>query len=282
MNPNFISLGNLMKKIDLSSSDSEDLNECLKKDIKGKGTYRRILTSGDGSGGSMTGESQRRDVMRAVVVMGFMKEDVSISDNRINLRVTVNYTMHVQNQRTFNTSKLFFRTFNTLTKLLLGSPSPSTPPNYSSGSSRNAECSNCKHLRRKISKTDPNEYLKLFVTQQIADRRGFITRMGPEVNIARNEVGQLNALIFGLKASKDVGGECRDTNHLCGGLIDDNIKRNRRSRLIAIMLTVAKEEIVEKQKQLNLLASLLLAAASLLAASLLAASLLAASLLMEI
>nr|GEX87985.1 hypothetical protein [Tanacetum cinerariifolium] len=28
---------------------------------------------------------------------------------------------------------------------------PSTPPNYSSGFSRNAECSNCKHLRRKIS-----------------------------------------------------------------------------------------------------------------------------------
>ncbi|GKC12697.1 hypothetical protein Tco_1009479, partial [Tanacetum coccineum] len=28
---------------------------------------------------------------------------------------------------------------------------PSTPPNYSPGSSRNAECSNCKHLRRKIS-----------------------------------------------------------------------------------------------------------------------------------
>ncbi|GJZ29869.1 hypothetical protein Tco_0574916 [Tanacetum coccineum] len=34
-------------------------------------------------------------------------------------------------------------------------------------------------------KTDPNEYQKLFVTQQIADRRGFIARMGPEVNIAR-------------------------------------------------------------------------------------------------
>nr|GFB43314.1 hypothetical protein [Tanacetum cinerariifolium] len=27
----------------------------------------------------------------------------------------------------------------------------STPPNYSLGSSRNAECSNCKHLRGKIS-----------------------------------------------------------------------------------------------------------------------------------
>ncbi|GJU53492.1 transposase, Ptta/En/Spm, transposase, Tnp1/En/Spm-like protein [Tanacetum coccineum] len=47
------------------------------------------------------------------------------------------------------------------------------------------------------SKTDPNEYLKLFVTQQIADRRGFIGRMGPEVNITRNELGQLNALIAG-------------------------------------------------------------------------------------
>ncbi|GKA04263.1 hypothetical protein Tco_0677044 [Tanacetum coccineum] len=28
---------------------------------------------------------------------------------------------------------------------------PSTPPNYSPGSSRNVECLNCKHLRRKIS-----------------------------------------------------------------------------------------------------------------------------------
>ncbi|GKF96076.1 hypothetical protein Tco_0288811, partial [Tanacetum coccineum] len=40
----------------------------------------------------------------------------------------------------------------------------------------------------------------------IADRRRFIARMGPEVNIARNELGQLNALIAGLEASEDVGG----------------------------------------------------------------------------
>ncbi|GKB12609.1 hypothetical protein Tco_0846532, partial [Tanacetum coccineum] len=31
------------------------------------------------------------------------------------------------------------------------SSGPSTPPSYSSGPSRNAECSNCKHLRGKIS-----------------------------------------------------------------------------------------------------------------------------------
>ncbi|GKA33870.1 hypothetical protein Tco_0720299 [Tanacetum coccineum] len=31
------------------------------------------------------------------------------------------------------------------------SAGPSTPPSYSLGSSRNAECSNCKHLRGKIS-----------------------------------------------------------------------------------------------------------------------------------
>ncbi|GJW80473.1 hypothetical protein Tco_0144448 [Tanacetum coccineum] len=31
------------------------------------------------------------------------------------------------------------------------SSGPSTPPNYSPGSLRNAECSNCKHLRGKIS-----------------------------------------------------------------------------------------------------------------------------------
>ncbi|GJS16888.1 hypothetical protein Tco_0411360 [Tanacetum coccineum] len=43
-------------------------------------------------------------------------------------------------------------------------------------------------------KTDPNEYLKLFVTQKIVDRRGFIARMGPQVNIARNELGQRGGL----------------------------------------------------------------------------------------
>ncbi|GKD65261.1 hypothetical protein Tco_1307369 [Tanacetum coccineum] len=31
------------------------------------------------------------------------------------------------------------------------SSGPSTPPNYSPGSSRNAKCSNCKHLHGKIS-----------------------------------------------------------------------------------------------------------------------------------
>nr|GFB53149.1 hypothetical protein [Tanacetum cinerariifolium] len=31
------------------------------------------------------------------------------------------------------------------------SSGPSTPPNYSPGSSRNVECSNCKHLRGNIS-----------------------------------------------------------------------------------------------------------------------------------
>ncbi|GJW38813.1 hypothetical protein Tco_0064658, partial [Tanacetum coccineum] len=31
------------------------------------------------------------------------------------------------------------------------SSGPSTPPNHSLGSSRNGECSNCKHLREKIS-----------------------------------------------------------------------------------------------------------------------------------
>ncbi|GJS73540.1 hypothetical protein Tco_0706381 [Tanacetum coccineum] len=31
------------------------------------------------------------------------------------------------------------------------SSGPSTPPSYSQGSSRNRECSNCKHLRGKIS-----------------------------------------------------------------------------------------------------------------------------------
>ncbi|GJU01357.1 reverse transcriptase domain-containing protein [Tanacetum coccineum] len=92
-------------------------------------------------------------------------------------------------------------------------------------------------------KTDPNEYLKLFVTQQIADRRGFIARMGPEVNIARNELGQLNALIAGLEASEDVG-EVWDTI-MC--LRDEQRKAEAKLADLQHWLTDAEEEIVEKQ-----------------------------------
>ncbi|GJY21789.1 hypothetical protein Tco_0394355 [Tanacetum coccineum] len=88
-------------------------------------------------------------------------------------------------------------------------------------------------------KTDPNEYLKLFVTQQIADQRGFIARMGPEVNIARNEVGQLNALIVGLEASEDVG-EVWDTV-MC--LRDEQRKAEVKLADLQYWLTVAEEEI---------------------------------------
>ncbi|GJR19589.1 hypothetical protein Tco_0968116 [Tanacetum coccineum] len=96
-------------------------------------------------------------------------------------------------------------------------------------------------------KTDPNEYLKLFVTQQIAYRRGFITRMGPEVNIARNELGQLNALIAGLEALEDVG-EVWDTI-MC--LRDEQRKAEAKLDDLQHWLTDAEEEIVEKQKQLK-------------------------------
>ncbi|GKD86066.1 retrovirus-related pol polyprotein from transposon TNT 1-94 [Tanacetum coccineum] len=95
-------------------------------------------------------------------------------------------------------------------------------------------------------KTDPNEYLKLFVTQQIADRRGFIARMGPEVNITRNELG--NALIAGLEALTDVG-EVWDTI-MC--LRDEQRKAEAKLADLQHWLTNAEEEIVEKQKQLKM------------------------------
>ncbi|GJS92226.1 hypothetical protein Tco_0774862 [Tanacetum coccineum] len=98
-------------------------------------------------------------------------------------------------------------------------------------------------------KTDQNEYLKLFVTRQIADRHGFIARMRPEVNIARNEVGQLNALIAGLEASEDVG-EVWDTI-MC--LRDEQRKAEAKLADLQYWLTVAEEEIMEKQKQLNIM-----------------------------
>nr|GEW34737.1 putative reverse transcriptase domain-containing protein [Tanacetum cinerariifolium] len=47
--------------------------------------------------------------------------------------------------------KTAFRTHYRHFEFTLMPYGPSTPPNYSSGSSRNVECSNCKHLRGKIS-----------------------------------------------------------------------------------------------------------------------------------
>ncbi|GJW05058.1 hypothetical protein Tco_1563914 [Tanacetum coccineum] len=82
---------------------------------------------------------------------------------------------------------------------------------------------------------------------ELSDRRGFIARMGPEVNIARNEVGQLNALIVGLEASEDVG-EVWDTI-MC--LRDEQRKAEAKLADLQYWLTMAEEEIVEKQKQLN-------------------------------
>ncbi|GJX99766.1 transposase, Ptta/En/Spm, transposase, Tnp1/En/Spm-like protein [Tanacetum coccineum] len=96
-------------------------------------------------------------------------------------------------------------------------------------------------------KTDPNKYLKLFVTQQIADWRGFIARIGPKVNITRNELGQLNALIDGLEASEDVG-EVWETI-MC--FRDEQRKAEAKLADLQHWLTNAEEEIVEKQKQLN-------------------------------
>ncbi|GKB32628.1 hypothetical protein Tco_0872029, partial [Tanacetum coccineum] len=83
----------------------------------------------------------------------------------------------------------------------------------------------------------------------IADRRGFIARIGPEVNIARNELGQLNALIAGLEASEDVG-EVWDTI-MC--LRDEQRKAEAKLADLQHWLINVEEEIVEKQKQLNIM-----------------------------
>ncbi|GJU51571.1 hypothetical protein Tco_1221126, partial [Tanacetum coccineum] len=82
----------------------------------------------------------------------------------------------------------------------------------------------------------------------IADRHGFIARMGPEVNIVRNELGQLNALIARLEASEDVG-EVWDTI-MC--LRDEQRKAKAKLADLQHWLTDAEEEIVKKQKQLKI------------------------------
>nr|GEW10120.1 hypothetical protein [Tanacetum cinerariifolium] len=79
-------------------------------------------------------------------------EGDEFSDNRINLRVAVNYTMHVQNQRAPSAGPSTPPNYSSGPSTPPGySSGLSTPPNYSSRSSRNAECSNCKHLSGKIS-----------------------------------------------------------------------------------------------------------------------------------
>ncbi|GKC36391.1 hypothetical protein Tco_1048775 [Tanacetum coccineum] len=71
--------------------------------------------------------------------------------------------------------------------------------------------------------------------------------MGPEVNITRNELG--NALIAGLEALTDVG-EVWDTI-MC--LRDEQRKAEAKLADLQHWLTNAEEEIVEKQKQLNIM-----------------------------
>ncbi|GKG09997.1 hypothetical protein Tco_0338743 [Tanacetum coccineum] len=67
------------------------------------------------------------------------------------------------------------------------------------------------------------------------------------VNVARNELGQLNALIAGLEASEDVG-EVWDTI-MC--LRDEQRKAKAKLADLQHWLTDAEEEIVKKQKQLK-------------------------------
>ncbi|GJX67846.1 hypothetical protein Tco_0303573 [Tanacetum coccineum] len=154
------------------------------------------------------------------------------------------------------------------------SSGPSTPPNYSPGSSRNAECSNCKHLRGKISVLKATLDMHMHPEQHISYWLhyfmkfsmkwknliwsslscailligvGLLRRDGYEVNYRLDEVGQLNALIAGLEASEDVG-ELWDTI-MC--LRDEQRKAEAKLAYLQYWLTMAEEEIVEKQKQLK-------------------------------
>ncbi|GJQ96743.1 hypothetical protein Tco_0007882 [Tanacetum coccineum] len=148
------------------------------------------------------------------------------------------------------------------------SSGPSTPPNYSLGSSRNAECSNCKHLRGKISVLKATLDMHMHPEQHTVNSAallhevlnemekldlelligvGLLRRDGYEVNYRLDEVGQLNALIAGLEASEDVG-ELWDTI-MC--LRDEQRKAEAKLAYLQYWLTMAEEEIVEKQKQLK-------------------------------
>nr|GEY32373.1 hypothetical protein [Tanacetum cinerariifolium] len=69
-----------------------------------------------------------------------VQKEMWFSDNRINLRVAVYYTMHVQNQSLRNILDVDFLWKETRIRQLMSSPrapsaGPSTPPNYSSGPS---------------------------------------------------------------------------------------------------------------------------------------------------
>nr|GEX88492.1 hypothetical protein [Tanacetum cinerariifolium] len=81
-----------------------------------------------------------------------VQKEMLFSDNRINLRVATRLRQLMSSPGAPSAGPSTSPSY---------SPGPSTPPSYSSGpstppkysprSSRNAECSNCKHLRKKIS-----------------------------------------------------------------------------------------------------------------------------------
>nr|GEY04415.1 hypothetical protein [Tanacetum cinerariifolium] len=61
------------------------------------------------------------------------------------------------------------------------SSGPSTPPTYSSGSSRNVECSNCKHLRENISVLKATINMHMHPEQQIVNSAALLYEVLNEI-----------------------------------------------------------------------------------------------------
>ena len=99
--------------------------------------------------------------------------------------------------------------------------------------------------------TSPSKYMKNFVEQQIADRRGFIVRMRQEVRISRNQIGRLRELIANLEASGDVGEVFDDLMELRDDLRDESDKVADINRMIA----AAEEQIYRKESDLEKMAA---------------------------
>ncbi|GJU06432.1 putative reverse transcriptase domain-containing protein [Tanacetum coccineum] len=172
----------------------------------------------------MTGESQRRDMMGAVVVTGFVVRLEGVVTRLfwpIDLPGGVVSVLNLTRLRQLMSSPGAPSAGPSTPPSYSSGPStppsyssgPSTPPNYSPGSSRNAECSNCKHLRGKISVLKATLDMHMHPEQhtvnsaallhEIADRQGLLQGWALKVPTSQgNELGQMNALIARLECIK--------------------------------------------------------------------------------
>ncbi|PWA64992.1 hypothetical protein CTI12_AA341340 [Artemisia annua] len=97
--------------------------------------------------------------------------------------------------------------------------------------------------------TEADGYMVFFKQQQISNLRGFINRMHEEAKTARNEIGQITALIAEMEAS----GAEEHHDHLIDLRADREATRTKLEGLEALIMDAGEQvEIKEEEvEQLN-------------------------------